>query len=99
MNKTELVYLLQKLHNKNAPVRSKPLGAVGKQGTNMYSPRPGWLRDSSWKLYSDTFMLDERLVGYIKYANVTSRKPNFIEKINIDFLNEMRRRGGKIERI
>lgn len=99
MNTTELLYTIQSIYVKNAPVRTKPTGAVGKVGTNMYSPRPGWLRDSSWRIQSDIFIVDERLVGYVKYANVTSRKPNFIEKTNQGFLNEMRRRGARIEQV
>lgn len=99
MNKTQLVYQLQNIYQKVAPVRIKPLGAVGKKGTNFYSPRPGWMRDAGYLLYSDTFVLSERLVGYIGYANKTSKKPGFIQKIDSEFRNEMIRKGGKIERI
>ena len=98
-SKTELVYVLQKVYTKNSPVRTRPLGAIGKEGTNMYSPRPGNLRDNSWYLMSDGFVVDERLVGYVKFANKRSRKPQFLEKTNQDFLKEMRARGGKIEQV
>lgn len=99
MNKTQLVYKLKEIYQSVAPVRTKPLGAVGKKGTNFYSARPGWMRDTAFLLYSDTFVLSERLVGYIGYANVTSRKPGFIQKIDKEFRNEMIKKGGRIERI
>ena len=99
MTTTELIYQLKAIYQKNAPVRSNPTGAIGKKGTNMYSPRPGNLRDNSFLFYTDAFVVDERLVGYVKYANKTSRKPQFLEKTNQDFLKEMRARGGKIEQV
>jgi hypothetical protein len=98
-NKTTLVYLLQQEFRKNAPVRTRPLGAIGDPSTPFYSARPGWLRDTGWYLTSDSFVLSERLVGYIGYANKRSKRPNFIEKTNNDFLATMRKRGAKIEQI
>ena len=99
MNTTQLVYKLQEIYQRVAPVRTRPLGAVGKKGTNFYSARPGWMRDTAFLLYSDTFVLSEKLVGYIGYANKTSKKPNFIQNVDKEFRNEMIAKGGKIERI
>lgn len=99
INKTELVYTLQRIFHQQAPVRTYPKGAVGKVGTPFYSPRPGWLRDTAFLLQSDALVLDEKLVGYITYANKTSRKKGYIQKIDREFLKEMINRGARVERI
>lgn len=98
--------LLNKLnefaHNR-APVRSivdkkgrpRPR-AVGKKGTNMYSPFPGNLNDNGIVRTSKGVKFDYDKVGYIGYANKRSSKPKFIENTVEDLCNFCISLGGRI---
>ncbi|MGN0807978.1 MAG: hypothetical protein ACI4MN_06000 [Candidatus Coproplasma sp.] len=81
----------------NAPVRSTR-GAVGKKGTNMYSPYPGNLKNNGIVQTNNGAKLDITHVGYIWYANKNSRKPNYIGKSVDEFLNWCQTLGGRIEK-
>ena len=70
---------LLELLKSNAPVRQKG-GDVGKRGTNMYSPYPGNLKNNGIYQTNYGVRLDLNKVGYIGYANLRSKKPQFIEK-------------------
>jgi len=87
--------LLLTLKN-NAPVRQTH-GAVGKKGTNMYSPYPGNLKNNGIVQTSDGAKLDINKVGYIWYANKSSRKPNYIGKSVDEFLRWCQALGARIE--
>lgn len=87
----------------NAPVRmivdkkGRPLSrAVGKKGTNMYSPYPGNLKNNGIVPLSNGVRFDYDKVGYIGYANVRSRKPQFIEKTVEDFCRYCVDLGGRV---
>lgn len=92
----------------NAPVRGEGIkgdklpryayGAVGKKGTNMYSPYPGNLKNNGIVQTKSGAKLDINRVGYIWYANKTSRKPNYIGKGVDDFLKWCQTLGARIER-
>lgn len=88
----------------NAPVRSvadkkgRPQQrAVGKKGTNMYSPYPGNLKNNGIYQQGNAVVFDYNKVGYIGYANLYSRRPQFIEKTLEDFLHYCVALGGRIE--
>lgn len=88
---------------KNAPVREivdkkgRPRSrAVGKKGTNMYSPHPGNLKNNGIVPLSNGVRFDYDKVGYIGYANVRSHKPQFIEKTVEDFCNYCVSLGGRV---
>ena len=95
---------LLEIARKNAPVRSvadkkgRPRQrAVGKKGTNMYSPYPGNLKNNGiYKRGSNAVVYDYNKVGYIGYANLRSHKPQFIENTLNDFLNYCVSLGGRI---
>ncbi len=72
--------------------------AVGKPGTNMYSPYPGNLKNNGIVLTNDGVKYDYTKVGYIGYANIRSKKPHFIEKTIDDFCAFCVALGGRIER-
>lgn len=98
-----LVNKLLRLAKKNAPVRlvSDKKGrprkrAVGKKGTNMYSPYPGNLKNNGIYARGNAVVYDYNKVGYIGYANLRSKKPQFIEKTLDDFLNYCISLGGRI---
>ena len=98
-----LVKKLLRLAKKNAPVRlvSDKKGrprkrAVGKKGTNMYSPYPGNLKNNGIYARGNAVVYDYNKVGYIGYANLRSHKPQFIEKTLDDFLNYCISLGGRI---
>ena len=98
-----LVNKLLRLAKKNAPVRvvSDKKGrprqrAVGKKGTNMYSPYPGNLKNNGIYARGNAVVYDYNKVGYIGYANLRSHKPQFIEKTLDDFLNYCVSLGGRI---
>ena len=98
-----LVNKLLKLAKENAPVRlvadknGRPRGrAVGKKGTNMYSPYPGNLKNNGIYARGNAVVYDYNKVGYIGYANLYSKKPQFIEKTLDDFLNFCVSLGGRI---
>lgn len=98
-----LVNKLLRLAKKNAPVRlvSDKKGrprkrAVGKKGTNMYSPYPGNLKNNGIYARGNAVVYDYNKVGYIGYANLRSHKPQFIEKTLDDFLNYCISLGGRI---
>lgn len=98
-----LVNKLLKFAKENAPVRvvSDKKGrprkrAVGKKGTNMYSPYPGNLKNNGIYARGNAVIYDYNKVGYIGYANLYSKKPQFIEKTLDDFLNYCISLGGRI---
>lgn len=98
-----LVNKLLRLAKKNAPVRlvadkkGRPRKrAVGKKGTNMYSPYPGNLKNNGIYARGNAVVYDYNKVGYIGYANLHSKKPQFIEKTLDDFLNYCISLGGRI---
>jgi isocitrate dehydrogenase kinase/phosphatase len=88
----------------NAPVRivvdkneKRPRQrAVGKKGTNMYSPYPGNLKNNGIYARGNAVVFDYNKVGYIGYANLYSRKPRYIEKTVDDFLKYCVSLGGRI---
>ena len=96
---------LLSLAKENAPVRivddskGRPRSrAVGKKGTNMYSPYPGNLKNNGIYRRGNAVVFDYNKVGYIGYANLYSKKPQYIEKTLNDFLNYCVSLGGRIER-
>ena len=87
----------------NAPVRvindkgGRPSPrAVGKKGTNMYSPYPGNLKNNGIVRTDNGVKFDYDKVGYIGYANQRSHKPQFIERTVDDFCNFCVSLGGRI---
>lgn len=91
MLETKLYEILQG----NSPVRQGG-GAVGKRGTNMYSPYPGNLKNNGIIQTNTGVRLDLNKVGYICYANLYSKKPGYIEKSRDEFLQWLVALGGKI---
>lgn len=98
--------LLDKLNGfaqNRAPVRSvvdkkgrpRPR-AVGKKGTNMYSPYPGNLKNNGIVRTARGVKFDYDKVGYIGYANKRSSSPRFIENTVEDFCNFCISLGGRI---
>ena len=97
---TEKLYDIAK---ERAPVREvndkhgRPsLRAVGKKGTNMYSPYPGNLKNNGIVRTENGVKFDYDKVGYIGYANIRSHKPQFIENTVDDFCNFCVSLGGRI---
>jgi hypothetical protein len=95
---------LLEIAKENAPVRiiqDKPgrphKRAVGKPGTNMYSPYPGNLKNNGIYAIKNGIVFDYNKVGYIGYANIRSKKPQFIEKTINDFCNFCVALGGRIK--
>lgn len=71
--------------------------AVGKKGTNMYSPYPGNLKNNGIVRTSKGVKFDYDKVGYIGYANERSTSsPQFIENTVNDFCNFCVSLGGRI---
>ena len=70
--------------------------AVGKPGTNMYSPYPGNLKNNGIVDIGDGVRYDYNKVGYIGYANIRSKKPQFIEKTIEDFCAYCIALGGRV---
>jgi hypothetical protein len=96
----EKLYAIAK---ENAPVRvavdkkGRPLSrAVGKKGTNMYSPYPGNLKNNGIVNLGNGVKYDYDKVGYIGYANISSRKAGFIQKTVDDFCAFCVSLGGRI---
>lgn len=99
-----LAIKLLQIAKKNAPVRSlndkkgRPKKrAVGKPGTNMYSPYPGNLKNNGIYGISEGIVFDYNKVGYIGYANLRSKKPQFIEKTVTDFCSFCVSLGGRMK--
>lgn len=95
---------LLEIAKQNAPVREiydtkgRPKNrAVGKKGTNMYSPYPGNLKNNGIYAIQNGIVFDYNKVGYIGYANIRSRKPQFIQKTVSDFCNYCIAIGGRIK--
>ena len=94
---------LYKISQNHAPVREindkngkpKPRG-VGKEGTNMYSPYPGNLKNNGIVRTENGVVFDYDKVGYIGYANLRSKSPQFIKKTVEDFCNYCVSLGGRI---
>ena len=89
----------------NAPVRDivdkkgRPLSrAVGKPGTNMYSPYPGNLKNNGIYRINGGIRFDYDKVGYIGYANLRSRKKHYIEATINEFCNYCVSLGARIKR-
>ena len=87
----ELLFILKE----NAPVRSFP-GAVGKPGTNMYSPMPGNLKmNGIYAGYTTatqgTIILSGTTgkVGYLPYTETRSKKPNWQQKSINQFVSKL----------
>ena len=70
--------------------------AVGKKGTNMYSPYPGNLFNNGIVQIADGVRYDFNKVGYIGYANLRSSKPKFIEKTVQEFCAYCVSLGGRV---
>ena len=70
--------------------------AVGKENTNMYSPYPGNLKNNGIVRTEKGVKYDYDKVGYIGYANIRSKKPQFIEKTIEDFCQFCVSLGGRI---
>ena len=95
---------LLELAKKNAPIRAlkdkkgRPRQrAVGKRGTNMYSPYPGNLKNNGIYKITDGIVFDYNKVGYIGYANLRSKKRGYIEKTLTDFCNYCVSLGGRMK--
>lgn len=86
---------LYEIFQSNSPVRQSG-GAVGKRGTNLYSPYPGNLKNNGIYMTSFGIRLDYNKVGYIGYANKYSKKPRYIEKSINEFLQWLVSLGGRI---
>lgn len=87
----------------NAPVRrivdkaGRPLPrAVGKKGTNMYSPYPGNLKNNGIEPLANGIRYNYDKVGYIGYANMKSHSPQFIERTIDAFCGYCIALGGRI---
>ena len=87
----ELLYTLKE----NAPVRSYP-GAVGKPGTNMYSPYPGNLKNNGIYAGYTTATTGQIIlsgttgkVGYLPYTETRSHKPNWQQKSINEFVSKL----------
>ena len=101
-----LLNKLLEISKENAPVRlindaknKRPKKrAVGKIGTNMYSPYPGNLKNNGIYRRGNAIVFDYNKVGYIGYANLRSKRPQYIEKSVNDFLNYCVLLGGRIEK-
>ena len=94
---------LLEIAKQNAPVRSivdkrgRPLPrAVGKKGTNMYSPYPGNLKNNGIYPVKNGIVFDYDKVGYIGYANLRSRRPQFIQNTVTGFCQYCVALGGRI---
>ncbi|MBQ3221185.1 MAG: hypothetical protein IJB34_04420 [Clostridia bacterium] len=84
---------VRKLTDKKGRPRKR---AVGKKGTNMYSPYPGNLKNNGIHRTENGVTFDYNKVGYIGYANARSSKPRFIEKTVEDFCTYCVSLGGRI---
>lgn len=100
---TMLTAKLYEFAQENAPVRTisdkkgRPQQrAVGKKGTNMYSPYPGNLKNNGIYKQGNAVVYDYNKVGYIGYANIRSKKPRYIQKTVQDFLDFCVSLGGRI---
>ena len=99
----KLTNKLYEIAQTNAPVREivdkkgrpRPR-AIGKKGTNMYSPYPGNLKNNGIYRDGNALVFDFNKVGYIGYANIRSKNPQFIEKTVNDFCNYCVSLGGRI---
>ena len=94
---------LYDIAKENAPVRvavdkkGRPLArAVGKKGTNMYSPYPGNLKNNGIVNLGNGVKFDYDKVGYIGYANKRGEKAGFIQKTVDDFCAFCVSLGGRI---
>lgn len=72
--------------------------AVGKKGTNMYSPYPGNLKNNGIVGTENGVIFDYDKVGYIGYANIRSKSPQFIERTVDDFCTFCVGLGGRIKK-
>lgn len=95
---------LLEIAKENAPARNivdrkgRPLQrAVGKRGTNMYSPYPGNLKNNGIYRVKNGVVFDYNKVGYIGYANLRSRKPQYLEKTIKEFCDYLVALGGRIK--
>lgn len=71
--------------------------AVGKPGTNMYSPYPGNLKNNGIYPTRNGIVFDYNKVGYIGYANLRSNSPQFIERTIEDFCSFCVSLGGRMK--
>lgn len=84
---------VREVNDKNGRPRPR---AVGKKGTNMYSPYPGNLKNNGIVRTENGVKFDYDKVGYIGYANIRSHKPQFIERTVDDFCTWCVGLGGRI---
>lgn len=96
ITKTMLTTQLYSILQAQSPVRQGG-GAVGKPGTNMYSPYPGNLKNNGIYQTNKGVCLDLNKVGYIGYANLRSKRAGYIEKSRDEFLQWLVSLGGRIE--
>lgn len=103
ITKAMLVGKLQQIAKDKAPVRivvdknGRPLSrATGKKGTNMYSPYPGNLKNNGVVAIDNGVRYDYNKVGYIGYANIRSKSPQFIEGTIQDFCAYCISLGGRV---
>ena len=85
------------IHNRGR-LKTGESRAVGKKGTNMYSPYPGNLKKNGIYAIENGVRFDYDKVGYIGYANKYSHKPRYIEKTVDDFCQYCVSLGGRIIR-
>lgn len=95
-----LIYELTSILKNNAPVRTYPLGAVGKKGTAFYSPYPGNLRNNGIIACVSNENSGQVIiggpVGYAVYTETTSHKPHWQEKSLNEFVQRLISYGGSI---
>ena len=88
-----LIYELATIAKNNAPVRTYPLGPVGKKGTNMFSPYPGNLKNNGIipRIYGQNraSLLIGGPVGYAMYTETRSKKPMWQQKSLEEFVNRL----------
>ena len=87
-----LIYELTGILKNNSPVRTYPLGAIGKKGTPFYSPYPGNLRNNGILPYvrgNSGEVIIGGPVGYAVYTETTSKKPHWQEKSLNEFVQRL----------
>lgn len=86
----------RKAVHKKGRLKTGETRAVGKKGTNMYSPYPGNLKNNGIYAIENGICFDYDKVGYIGYANKYSKKPGYIQKTIDDFCQFCVSLGGRI---
>lgn len=95
-----LVYEFANILKNNAPVRTYPLGEVGKKGTKFYSPYPGNLRNNgilpNVQHANHGSVIIGGPVGYAVYTETRSKKLHWQEKSLNEFIARLQAMGGEI---